>query len=156
HCEKALSVYRQEFGEQHPSTAASYTHLAHILGAQGMYAEGHLHYEKALAINRELLSEQHLATANSYSRLAQDLANRGKTHEAITHWQAAATISEVTRLPTATSGFERSLFERDALSPHAALAVSFASLHEPVRAWEYAEAYLARGLLDDLDPTSRH
>jgi CHAT domain-containing protein len=154
--ENALAIRRQALGEQHSDTATSYNNLAQNLNEQGKYAEAQSLLQKALAIWRQALGEQHPDTAIGYYNVAANLKAQGKTREAIPHWQAAASISEIARLHAATSGFERSLYKRNHLAPQAALAVTFADLHEPARAWEYAEAYLARGLLDDLDPAARH
>src|SRR5262249_4193380 len=51
-------------------------------------------------------------------------------------------------------GFDRSLFRAEYVSPRSALAACLVRLKEPVRAWEQAESDLARGLLDDLLPSS--
>jgi CHAT domain-containing protein/tetratricopeptide (TPR) repeat protein len=153
--EKALALRRKVLGEEHPYTAISYNNVAANLSHQGKYAEAQPFYQRALAIRSRELGEEHPDTATSYSNLAFDLKAQGKTSEAIAHWQVASRVSESARLQVAGTGFDRALYQRDLISPHEALAIALAELHEPDQAWHHAEAYFARGLLDDLDPAVR-
>jgi tetratricopeptide (TPR) repeat protein len=152
---QALAIRRQVLGEQHPLTARSYNNVAFNLDAQGQYAQAQPLYEQALAICRQVLGEQHHDTAQTYINLGVNLAAQGRTRQAVACWEAACRSFESARLHAAGTGFDRSLFQREFISPRAFLASALAGLHEPEQAWQHAEAHLARGLLDDLDPTSR-
>jgi CHAT domain-containing protein/tetratricopeptide (TPR) repeat protein len=146
----ALAINRQVRGEEHLDTACTYHNTAFCLEVLGKYADAVTYYHRALAIHRKVLGEAHPHTATLANNLAYCRHRQGKHREAIRDWQAALLGHEAGRLGSATSGFERSLFRARALSPRLGLAVTHALLNEADRAWQHAEADLARGLLDDL------
>ncbi len=148
--QKALLIRQKVLGEQHPSTAATYNNVALCLTAQGKHADALLLYQKALAISQKILGEQHPSTAICYNNVAWCLTAQGKDAEATRNFEAALLGHEFGRLKAADSGFDRSLFRAEELSPRSALVVCMVRLEKPLQAWEYAEADLARGLLDDL------
>jgi tetratricopeptide (TPR) repeat protein len=148
--QKALAANRKMLGEDHPHTAHSYTNVATCLLDQGHFALSLPLLQKALAIYRKGLGETHPCTARAYFHLGYCLLRQGKRHEAIRCWQAALPGRDVARLDSAASGFDRSLYMVRAITPRSALAVIYAQLKMGERAWQYAEADLARGLLDDL------
>jgi tetratricopeptide (TPR) repeat protein len=151
--QKALEINRKVLGEDHPTTARSYNNVAFCLYAMGRYGEALPLARKALAIRRQRLGEEHPDTGESYTLLALFLSARRRYWEAIRCWQAALPGSDSGRLGSASSGFDRSLFRAEE-TPRLWLAVTFAHLKDPKRAWQYAEADLARGLLDDLSAFS--
>jgi tetratricopeptide (TPR) repeat protein len=147
---KALAIRRAVLGEDHPETALGYHNLAASLHAQGKHAEALPLFQKALQLHRALLGEHHHLTAASYHHVAFNLSARGKHAEAAPYWGAAFRASAAARSFVAGSGFDHAIFHADHTPPGEALAVCLARLGEPALAWEYAEASLARGLLDDL------
>jgi hypothetical protein len=135
--------------------AAAIHNVAANLEAQGKYTEAEPLHERALAISRKVVGEVHPDTVQAYTSLGHNLYAQSRIREAIVNLRAAARIFEGTRAQAAVSGFERSFYQRDVISPHIALAMALAEAREPAEAWYHAEAFLARGLLDDLDASSR-
>jgi tetratricopeptide (TPR) repeat protein len=80
--QKALAIYRQALGEEHPDTARSYNNVAANLDAQGKHAEAGPLFHQALAIRRQALGEEHPLTALSYNNVAFNLHAQGKYAEA--------------------------------------------------------------------------
>ena len=152
--QKALAIYRKVLGEQHPATANSYNNVAFCLNAQAKHAEALPLYQKALDIRLKVLGEQHPATAASYNNVAACLNSQGKHAEAARSWEKALLGAEWGRFQANTSGFDRSLYQVGTLSPRSALAGCLVRLGKPLEAWRHAEADLARGLLDDLLPST--
>jgi tetratricopeptide (TPR) repeat protein len=148
---RALLIRRKVLGEEHADTAIAYNNLAIIHYRQGKYAAAEEGYRKALAIFRKVLGEEHPDTAQTYNNLAGSLNAQGKFAQAAPYWGAAFRTSTTARLFVAASGFERALHRAHQTHPGEALAVCLARLGEPILAWQYAEASLARGLLDDLE-----
>ncbi len=91
--EKALAIYRQVLGEEHPDTAQVYHNLAFTLYSQRKYAEAQPLCEKALAIRRKILGDEHPDTAGSYNQLAANLNSQGKYAEAQPLYEKALAIS---------------------------------------------------------------
>jgi CHAT domain-containing protein/tetratricopeptide (TPR) repeat protein len=154
--EQILAIRRRVLGEEALHTALSYHNLALNLNAQGLYAEAQPLYDKALAVVRRVRGEEHRHTARCCTNVALNLLALKKPREAIVLLQAACRAGDYSRTHGAGSGFDRALFEpSDKVAPHQLLAIARAALQEAQPAWEEVEAYLARGLLDDLDPASR-
>jgi tetratricopeptide (TPR) repeat protein len=76
--DEALNIRRRLLTDDHPTTAASYNHVAAILEDLGTYAEAQPLYEKAFSIRRRLLTEDHPDTAESYDDLGGILYSQGK------------------------------------------------------------------------------
>jgi CHAT domain-containing protein/tetratricopeptide (TPR) repeat protein len=145
--EKALALRRRLLTEDSPETAQSYNNLAANLDAQGKYVEAQNYHEKALAIRRRLLTDDHPDTARSYNLLARNLSAQGRYPEARDRWLAAARSQDLARRQVAFTGLERAATQ---ISTQPALAAVLARLGEPADAWDYLEANLGRGLLDEL------
>ncbi|MBI3466003.1 MAG: CHAT domain-containing protein, partial [Planctomycetes bacterium] len=135
--------------EEHPDTATSYNNVAANLNAQGKYAEAAPLVRKALEIWQRVLGEAHPDTARSYHNVAANLNAQGKYAEAELLWSKAAEGFETSRVNIAFAGIDRATIAAQR-SPLAALAAIRARLGRPAPAWRDLEAYLARGLLDDL------
>jgi CHAT domain-containing protein/tetratricopeptide (TPR) repeat protein len=152
--EKALASHRKLLGDEHPDTALSYNDVALCLVAQGRHPRALPVLAKALAICRKGLGEQHPHTVACSHNVAWVLWRLGRTREAVLALQASQPGRDIARQHRAASGFDRAIATgRDALSPQL-LAVGLARLGQPRNAFRQAEAALARGLLDDLDPVS--
>jgi Tfp pilus assembly protein PilF len=152
---RTLDIQLRVRGDQHPHTANSYNNVAFCLDDQGKHTEALPLHQRALAIRRKALGEQHPQTASSYNNLAHCLNRQGKHEEAVRYWEAALLGYECGRLFAGQSGFDRARFNEGVISPRACLAACLVRLGQPVRAWHHAESDLARGLLDDLSPTSK-
>ncbi len=70
--ERALAIWRQALGEDHPNTAECYNSVAANLAAQGRHREAQPLFERALAIRRNVLGEDHPVTAKSYNFVAEN------------------------------------------------------------------------------------
>jgi tetratricopeptide (TPR) repeat protein len=149
-CENALAIFRKALGEDHPLTARGYNNLAIFLQDLGQPAQALPIYRKALAFRQRALGEEHPDTAKCHVNLASCLAALGRHDEAIRHWQAALPGHDVARLQHADAGFDRALAGADSRTPRQSLALAHARRGRAERAWQYAEADLARNLLDDL------
>ena len=90
--EKLLALRRKVLGEEHPSTAASYSSVAYNQYVQGKYPEAEEGHRKALAIKRKVLGEEHPDTATSYNNLAYNQAAQGKYKEAAEGYRKALAI----------------------------------------------------------------
>jgi hypothetical protein len=78
-----------------------------------------------------------------------NLHAQGQYAQAEPLYREAAASFEAIRLRITSTGLDRAAFAEDQ-SPLAGLAVCLARLDRPTEAWQFAEAGLARGLLDDL------
>ncbi len=150
---EALAICRTVLGEEHPSTANSYNNVASCLHLQGKHADALPLFRRALEISRKVLGEDHPATAARYHNLAYCLHALGQPGQAMRYWQAALRGYESGRLDSHAAGFDRSVYlSAHRIAPRAALAALLARHAQPRQAWRFAEANLARGLLDDRGP----
>ena len=68
--EKALTIRKKTFGEDHPDVATSYSNLASVYNRLGEHNEAKELHEKALTIRKKTFGEDHPDVATSYSNLA--------------------------------------------------------------------------------------
>src|SRR5439155_20670824 len=134
----------------HPDTALSYTNVAHRLRQPRKPAATLLLSLKALDTRRQVLGEQHPDTSATYGGMAVCLESQGKHAEAVGVWEKAILGHEFGRLQGNATGFDRSLFRAGYVPPPLQLAATLVRLSQPIKAWEHAEAELARGLLEDM------
>ncbi|ERN42330.1 CHAT domain containing protein, partial [Rubidibacter lacunae KORDI 51-2] len=80
--ENALGIAKSLLGEDHPSTATSYSNLAALYESQGRYEEAEPLYKKGLALRQRILGEDHPSTATSYNNLAALYESQGRYEEA--------------------------------------------------------------------------
>ncbi len=80
--EQCLSTVRKRFGENHPDTASSLSHLANLYSSQGKYEEAEPLYIQALELTKQLLGENHPDTATSLNNLAYLYSSQGKYEQA--------------------------------------------------------------------------
>src|SRR5262249_395024 len=95
--------------------------------------------------------KEHLATAHSYDNLAYCLHSLEKYAEATDAFRSASLGWGSGRQGAGKSGFDRSHFKVENLSPWQGQAVTLVRQGKVAEAWVQAEAHLARGLLEDLD-----
>jgi len=68
--EKALTLARQLWGDEHPNIATSLNNLAYLYKFQGRYAEAQPLYEQALEMRKRLFAGDHPDVAQSLNNLA--------------------------------------------------------------------------------------
>ena len=90
-------IQSRTLGEDHPSTASTYSALGANLAWRGNYAEAELLFQKALEIRLKVLGGVHADTAESYNLLALDMGYQGKYAEAEPLHRKALEISR--RIP---------------------------------------------------------
>ncbi len=91
---KALSIYEQQLGENHPDVASSLNNLAELYRAQGRYAEAEPLFRKALSIYEQQLGENHPHVASSLNNLALLYDSQGRYAEAEPLFRKALSIGE--------------------------------------------------------------
>ena len=92
--QRALAIYEQELGANHPATVASLNNLAELYWAQGKYPEAEPLLRRALAIREQQLGANHPHTATSLHNLARLYQDQGKYAEAEPLYQRALVIRE--------------------------------------------------------------
>jgi len=150
---QALTIHRKVLGNRHPHTAQSLAHLALNLQKQDRYGEAEPLLREAVDIYRASLGEMHPETGDGLNSLAMNLVRQGKDAEAETFYRQAVAGFETTRLRVGTSGLERAPYTARR-SPFADLAACLARSGKVEEAFRFAEAGLARGLLDDLSASA--
>src|SRR5207244_664743 len=79
--QRALAIYEQVQGPQHPDVATVLTNLAELYRAPGAYGQAEPFLKRALAIREHVLGPEHPAVATSLHNLAalyQAQGNAGK------------------------------------------------------------------------------
>ena len=66
--ERALSIWQETLGPQHPHVLSSYNNLAAVLSDQGDLKQAKEYHERGLAIRQQTLGPQHPDVAQSYNR----------------------------------------------------------------------------------------
>jgi tetratricopeptide (TPR) repeat protein len=147
--EKSLAIRKNAFGEGHPETAIALYDLAWCLSLQGKPSQALPSVKKAVAINKKMQGEGHRDTSEGYSQLALCQYTLGNYLEARRAWTAALLGYDAGRVGRAITGFERAQGNVDRLTPRNGLALLCARSKQPRQAWKFAEADLARNLLED-------
>lgn len=98
---QALELGIDEFGPEHPSTAALMANLAKLHGELGQWPEAEALYRRAAAVRSRTLGTSHPDTGEAYAGLGQALAEQALYVEAEeSYWQALAALGvEVARNP---------------------------------------------------------
>ena len=79
--ERALAIWQQTLGPQHPDVATSYNNLATVLRNEGDLKQAKEYHERALAIRLQILGPQHTSFATTfYNNLATVLRNQAKEY----------------------------------------------------------------------------
>jgi tetratricopeptide (TPR) repeat protein/nucleoside phosphorylase len=92
--QRALLIYEQQLGPDHPNTASSLHNLADLYRSQGKYAEAEPLYQRALSICEQQMGTEHPTTAVMLNSLANLYEIQGKYAEAELLCQRALTIHE--------------------------------------------------------------
>jgi len=92
--ERAVSIYEQALGPNHPDTATSLNNLAALHYSQGEYGAARPLYERALAIREQALGPNHPDTASSLNNLAALHYSQGEYGAARPLYERALAIRE--------------------------------------------------------------
>ena len=68
--DKALMIYKKNFGEDHADVATSYSNLASVYHRLGEYNQAKDLHEKALTIFKTIFGEDHANVAKSWHQCA--------------------------------------------------------------------------------------
>ena len=105
--QRALAIYEEQLGPDHPDTATNLNNLASLYDSMGRYGEAEPLYQRALAIGEAQLGPDHPSTAISLNNLAELYDSMGRYGEAEPLYQRALAIREAQLGPdhpsTATS-----------------------------------------------------
>ncbi len=92
--QRALAIWEQSLGPDHPDVASSLYGLANLYSDQGKYSEAEPLYQRALAIWEQSLSPDHPDVAYPLNGLASLYSEQGKYSEAEPLYQRALAIWE--------------------------------------------------------------
>ncbi|WP_039899559.1 CHAT domain-containing protein, partial [Microcystis sp. T1-4] len=87
-------IWKQQLGDNHPSTAASLNNLAELYRVQGRYSEAEPLYQQALAIRKQQLGDNHPDTATSLNSLATLYYSQYDIPQAINYRTQALAVEE--------------------------------------------------------------
>ena len=73
--EKALTIRKKIFGEDHANVATSYNNLASVYNRLGKYNQAKELHEKALTIHKKIFGEDHANVGESYRIVGEDHAD---------------------------------------------------------------------------------
>ena len=146
---QALATLKAKLGDDHPQTILAAGNLATHLHKRGKYADADPALRDTLAVHRKVLGEGHPETTWAYRNLAANHWARGDYEAAVALGPAALASFETARRRISFAGLDRARRTED-ISPLAYLTAAAARTNRPREAWQYLEAGLARGLLDDL------
>lgn len=76
--QRALSIYEQVLGQEHPDVATSLNGLADLYLSQKSYSQAEPLYQRALAIREKMLKQQPLGVVNSLNSLISLYRDQGK------------------------------------------------------------------------------
>jgi tetratricopeptide (TPR) repeat protein/predicted Ser/Thr protein kinase len=91
---RALAMWEQSLGREHPDVANALNNLGFVLHIQGKYAEAAAHHLRALALREQTIGTANPYRADSLNNLAGALYRQGKHSEAAEHWHRALAIRE--------------------------------------------------------------
>ena len=92
YCQKALSLYKKEFGELHPDVALMYFNMGSFYVRQEQYNESFAFYRKALGIYQSVFGERHEKVADCYSELGTSYFLQDSLDVAMEYFQKALEI----------------------------------------------------------------
>ncbi len=91
---QALTIRKQQLGDNHADTATSLNNLAELYRVQGRYSEAEPLYKQALAIFKQQLGDNHADTATSLNNLALLYQSQDDIPQAINYRTQALAVEE--------------------------------------------------------------
>lgn len=146
---EAGSNWMTESGDDNPLIAGHYANWAANQYAQGRFDVADRSHRKALEIRVRFLGIAHPQTVSSYTSLGTAEFAQGRLTSAMELLKLASDGFETARLRTSSRGLARTTSASDQ-PPMTVLAAVLARSGRAVEAWQYLEASLGRGLLDEL------
>ena len=138
--ERALAIFEQVSGLEHPDTATSLNNLGGLLQAMGDYEVARSYYERALAIREKVLGPQHPDTAQSLNNLGVLLQAMGDYEAARPYYERALALArEIGRedvIADAHWGLTRVLEKEGRYTEALPLAKETLRIRERLRDWE--------------------
>lgn len=92
--QRALGIFEQVWGPEHPETATSLNSLAILSYTQGKYGQAEALYQQALHIREQVFGSEHPEVATSLNGLAVLYRDQGKYEQAEPLYQRALHIRE--------------------------------------------------------------
>ena len=92
HYEKALTIWKQTLGEDHPYTAISYLDIGKVWGQKGYYDTALGYYEKGLKIWLHVLEENHPGTVQFYISISVALSDKCEYDKALEYCDKALKV----------------------------------------------------------------
>ena len=92
--QRALVIYEQQLGPDHPDTATILNNLAALYDAQGKYEQAEPLYQRALAIDTRVYGSEHLEVVTNLNNLAELYRAQGKYELAEPLYQRALELRE--------------------------------------------------------------
>ena len=92
HYEKSLAIDLKVHGDEHPSTASTYSNLGSVWSDKGEYDKAIDYYEKSLAIALQVYGNQHPSTGTSYNNLGLVWSYKGEYDKAIEYYEKSLAI----------------------------------------------------------------
>ncbi|MGN0593211.1 MAG: DUF2225 domain-containing protein [Ruminococcus sp.] len=91
---KALKIWENGPGKEHPNTAASYNNIGSVYDDKGDLDKAVGFYNKALEINEKVLGKEHPDTAISYNNIGSVYDDKGDLDKALEFYNKALKIRE--------------------------------------------------------------
>lgn len=89
---KALSIFLELFGDNHPEIASIYNNLGLIFSQQGEYSKAHEYHEKVLEYELKQFGKDHPGIATTYNNIAGVYDDEGNYEKAIVYYNKALEI----------------------------------------------------------------
>ena len=91
---KALSIYEEIRGTEHPDTATIYNNIGNVYKAMSEYGKAMDYHEKALTIREKVFGTEHPSTATTYNNIAGLYKAVGDYDKALEYAHKAREINE--------------------------------------------------------------
>ena len=91
---KALSIYEEIRGTEHPDTATIYNNIGNVYKAMSEYGKAMDYHEKALTIREKAFGTEHPSTATTYNNIAGLYKAVGDYDKALEYAHKAREINE--------------------------------------------------------------
>jgi tetratricopeptide (TPR) repeat protein len=90
--ERALAIYKQVYGEQHPAVATTLNNMGTAYNSLGDAKRALTYFQQALTIDKQISGEQHPDVAISLNNMGEAYHSLGDAEQALDYYQQALTI----------------------------------------------------------------